>query len=173
MSIYSSTVPTYLCKSLLISVSFLFCASAFAYPAVGDKVEWAGSIDRLDGTSTQIKVVKEVLSHDTVTKKWTIKKDVTINSETTSETKIEETLYSPEQYKQTLANCEANSGKIEEITVPAGTFKSCMLTSISADGTVDEKWWGDAPFGVVRRNLTEGTNGTTTNLDLNSIINGL
>lgn len=169
----STTVLTYLCKSLFVANIFLISNSVFAYPAVGDKVEWAGSIDRLDGTSTQIKVVKEVLSHDTVTKKWTIKKDVTINSETTSETKLEDSLYSPEQYKQTIANCEANSGKLEEITVPAGTFKSCMLTSIGTDGTVDEKWWGDAPFGVVRRNLTEGTNGNTTKLDLNSIINGL
>ncbi|MNT63603.1 hypothetical protein D3C72_2014350 [compost metagenome] len=82
-------------------------------------------------------------------------------------------MYSPEQYQQTIANCESNSGKIEEITVPAGTFKSCMLTTIGSDGTVDEKWWGDVPYGVVRRNLTEGTKGATTKLDLNSIINGL
>ncbi|MNK86841.1 hypothetical protein D3C87_1067620 [compost metagenome] len=173
MSARSSAMPTSLCKSLFAAVAFFFTAYAFAYPAVGDKVEWAGSIDRLDGTSTEIKVVKEVLGHDTVTKKWTIKKDVTINSETTSETKLEDSLYSPEQYQQTIANCESNSGKIEEITVPAGTFKSCMLTTIGSDGTVDEKWWGDVPYGVVRRNLTEGTKGATTKLDLNSIINGL
>jgi hypothetical protein len=172
---FMSVLSTSTLKSLALLATFIFIPTsyAFAYPAVGDKVEWAGTIDRLDGTSSQVKVVKEVLSHDTVTGKWTIKKDVTINSETTSETKLEDSLYSPEQYQQTIASCEANSGKLEEITVPAGTFKSCMLTTISTDGSVDEKWWGDVPFGVVRKNLTEVNKGATTKLDLNSIINGL
>lgn len=159
--------------ALLIALISLSTSAAFAYPSVGDKVEWTGTIDRLDGTSSEVKVIKEVLAHDTVTGKWTVKKDVTIDSQTTSETKLEDSLYSSEQYQQTIASCVANAGKLEEITVPAGTFKSCMLTTIGTDGSVDEKWWGDVPFGVVRKNMTEVNKGATTKLDLNSIINGL
>jgi hypothetical protein len=167
-----STLSQYSLKTLFFALVFLPTTS-WAYPTVGDKVEWAGTIETQGGTTTQVKVVKEVLSHDTITGKWTVKKDVTIDSKTTSETKLEDSLYSPEQYQQTIASCEANAGKLEEITVPAGTFKSCMLTTIGTDGTVDEKWWGDVPFGVVRKNLTEVNKGATTKLDLNSIINGL
>lgn len=160
-------------QNLTAGFIFFLACSAFAYPTVGDKVEWTGTIENSSGTATQVKVVKEVLSHDTITGKWTIKKDVTVDSQTTSETKVEDSLYSPEQYQQTIASCEANGGKLEEITVPAGTFKACMLTTVSPDGTVDEKWWGDVPFGVVRRNLTEAAKSQVTKLDLNSIINGL
>ncbi len=160
-------------QNLTAGFIFLAAATAMAYPTVGDKVEWTGTIENSSGTPTQVKVVKEVLSHDTVTGKWTIKKDVTVDSQTTSETKLEDSLYSPEQYQQTIATCEANSGKLEEITVPAGTFKACLLTTVTPDGTVDEKWWGDVPFGVVRRNLTEAAKSQVTKLDLNSIINGL
>lgn len=161
------------CRNLLALTALLASSFAFAYPTIGDKVEWAGTIDKLDGTSIEIKVVKEVLAHDTVTGKWTVQKDVTIGSETTHETKTEDALYSNEQYQKTIATCEANSGKLEEITVPAGTFKSCMLTTVAPDGTVDEKWWGDVPFGVVRKNLTEVNKASTTKLDLIAIINGL
>ena len=160
-------------KYVLSAFVVLSTSSVFAYPTVGDKVEWTGTIDKLDGTSTEIKVVKEVLSHDTHTGKWTVKKDVTVGSKTSSETKVEDALYSAEQYQKTIDSCEANSGKIEEITVPAGTFKSCMLKTTGMDGTVDEKWWGDVPFGVVRKNLTEVNKAAANKLDLDSIINGL
>lgn len=160
-------------KSVLATLVFLFTGTVFAYPAVGDRVEWTGTIDKLDGTSTPIKVVKEILSQNSDSKKWTVKKDVTLGDERMTETTEQEAIYSPEQFKKTLETCEASGGKIEETTVPAGTYKTCMLITVSEDGRVDQKWWGDVPFGVVRKNTSENKNANNAKLDLNSILNGL
>jgi hypothetical protein len=140
-----------------------------AYPMVGDKVQWKGSIKLKSGDITPVHIQKEVVKFDHSSKKWTIKYTATVGDKVTTEFLETADLYSPEKHKQMIATCKDQGGVIEKVTAPAGTYDTCKLTS-KADGMVVEKWWGDIPFGVVSRNTTDsGEVGS----DLNAIARGL
>ncbi len=77
-----------------------------------------------------------------------------------------EELLNDEIISYLLANCSAQNGKLETVTVPAGTFNTC---AISNDNSTS--WIGQVPFGMVQR--TETTpEGYVVNLKLQSFVNG-
>ncbi len=161
-------------RMIMAFLTLLFAASfADAYPEVGDRVEWVGSIDNQDGKAIQIKVTKEVLSRDEKSKSWSVKKVIQFGDETTEEINDVKNLYAPEQFKQTLESCEKSGGKLEEVTVPAGTYATCKITTVTDEGRVDDRWWGDVPFGLVRKNTTNRNAAANKKLDLRSVMAGL
>ncbi|WP_374073522.1 hypothetical protein [Bdellovibrio bacteriovorus] len=151
----------------------LLAAAAFGYPNVGNKVQWTGEVTHPDGTSVEVKIVKEVIAQDRKTKKWTVKFVATMGSETTTQIIEVDSLYSPERYKEIMANCILQGGKIEKITTPAGMYDTCKMTMVTADGSTVEKWWGDIPFGVVSKNTRDASTGEVKKPDLNSVVAGL
>ncbi|XGC79595.1 hypothetical protein ACES2L_09680 [Bdellovibrio bacteriovorus] len=152
----------------------LFLASyAGAYPNVGDKVTWNGTMNMVDGTKEEIKITKEVLAFNKETRKWTVKYDADIGKDRTSKISEVEDLYSPEKYKEILASCVQKGGILEDITTSVGMYKTCKLTSIGSDGSIVEKWWGNLPFGVVSRKTQDASSQIAKRPDLNSILTGL
>lgn len=51
-------------------------------------------------------------------------------------------------------NCETYyHGIIENVTVPAGTFKSCKVEDADANGDRETVWFGPVPFEVVKSKI--------------------
>ncbi len=159
-------------KLLIFFSLFLFSCLSEAYPSVGDKVKWTGSVNTLEGGVTPVIITKEVVKFNSASKKWTVKYEAAMGEDRTSKLIEVEELYSPTKFKEILAKCEAEGGLREKVTAPAGTYETCKMTVTTEDGVRVEKWWGDIPFGVVGKN-TQDLKTRANKLDLNSIVAGL
>lgn len=157
-------------KLSIITLTFLFPALSFAYPHIGDKVQWEGNIKARAGQVTPVKITKEVVSYNEKSKKWTVKYVAAVGDNVTTEFQETDELYTPSKHKQMLSSCRDNGGSLEELTAPAGKYDTCKITTKTADGTVIEKWYGDIPFGIVGRTTADAGN---PNPDLNAIVRGL
>lgn len=151
-------------------LSFLFITQSFAYPNVGDKVKWEGSINLIDGSITPVQITKEVLKFDSETKKWTVKFQVSVAKETSTEITEVEDLFSPDKYKELISNCSSKGGVLQNFTAPAGTYETCKMTTTTSDGVVIEKWWGNIPFGIVSKATKDSRNIKANKPDLRSVI---
>jgi hypothetical protein len=144
-------------SSWIVSAILLLSASAHAYPTIGDKVTWSGTVNNTTGSS-EITITKEIIAFDKDSKKWKVKTDTKIGENSTSETVEMAELFTPDRFKDIIKNCEEKGGVIEQITTHPGKYKTCKMTTVSNNGVLIEKWWGDIPFGVVSRN-TKDQNG--------------
>ncbi|MBO9668464.1 MAG: hypothetical protein J7501_16820 [Bdellovibrio sp.] len=154
--------------SLMMAVS----SFAFAYPTLGDKVEWTGAEVKLDGTSTPITVTKEVTKWDDATMMWTVKVDMTKGDQTSTKEVMTKCLWSPESWTMMKENCVMEGGTLESVTVDAGTYDSCRMNTVSDDGSVTKKWWGDVPFGLIKKEMTDVKAGTKTTVGIKTITPG-
>ncbi|QDK46360.1 hypothetical protein DOM22_14885 [Bdellovibrio sp. ZAP7] len=153
--------------AVLLSSSF-----AFAYPTVGDKVSWKGAEDKLDGTSTPLMATKEVTKWDMGTHKWTVKFDMTKGDQTTTEEYMASCLWNPDEWAMLMANCVEKGGTMEDVTVTTGTYNACRMTVTADDGRVIKTWMGDVPFGLIKKEITNVTEGTKTHMELETITPG-
>lgn len=133
----------------------LFASTTFAYPNVGDRVQWTGTINLSDGSQTPVHIIKEVIGYSEKTRRWTIQYNTKIGDHTLSRLAEEENLHSPAQFKTILATCTTQGGKIENLKTDVGTYQTCKLSTTTPEGIVEEKWWGDIPFGVVSKSTKE------------------
>ncbi|WP_415063926.1 hypothetical protein [Bdellovibrio sp.] len=151
---------------------FLCVTQGLAYPGVGDKVQWTGTIRLLDGSNTPVHISKEVSAFNARTHMWTIKLETTLGEKKSSKVMEVAELYTPEKFKTLIAGCLSQGGVLEKITAPAGTYETCKITETTPEGLVVEKWWGDIPFGVVSKSTKDFT--TKVDLkDLDSLLAGL
>lgn len=141
---------------------------AFAYPAVGDRVEWQGEIINKDGQKQAVTFQKEVVAFNSKESLWSVK-HTTLHGETPIESKTleEKALYTPEKYQALMKACERKGGSIEEIEATTGKYRSCKIVSHKADGTVVETWWSDLPFGIVERKTHTPLGTVSSAFDLN------
>jgi len=129
-------------------------APALAFPAVGDKVVFDGTYTSPDGLVVVFTQTMEIVAFDASTEIFTfsntfvssgepIQNTVTISaSEMASDVKV----------REVLDGCEAAGGKIEDIRVPAGTFRTCR--SSKQDGGI--VWTANVPFGFVKEIYFDG-----------------
>lgn len=151
--------------------SFLCTLNAFAYPAVGDRVEYQGTVTQKDGTVIPLTLVKEVVSYNDTTKEFTVREEEDLNGAKKVDQNDESSLYTSERFKEISTNCVPQGGVIETITVPAGEFATCRVTTTdSEDAEPELTWFGDVPFGAVK--LVEMDDGATRTLELFSVKNG-
>lgn len=143
-----------------MSVVTLASTVSLAYPMVGDKAEWEGTYTKDPDAAQTLVVKKEVTEHDDTDKEWMVKVDKIINGVTTTmmEDIDDDKMYSTEKWNEIMTNCEAKKGMLEDVTVPAGTFKTCHMKK-TCDGHSWEVWWGDVPFGVVKGNWDDTEKG--------------
>lgn len=160
-------------KSLLSAFIILIATSTMAYPNVGDKVSWTGTVSNISGNVDAVNITKEIIGHDLKKNTWKIKVEATVGADKTSETLELTEMYSPDTYKKIIAECEKKGGKLEKLSAPAGTYDTCKMSMTLADGTLVERWWGDIPFGVVSKSTRDSGKPTIAKPDLNSIIAGL
>lgn len=149
---------------------FLYTSHSFAYPNVGDKVKWEGSINLVDGSTTPIQITKEVLKYNSETKKWTVRYQATVGNDTSTEINEVDELFSPAKYKEVISTCTSKGGELQMFTAPAGTYETCKMITTNSEGVVVEKWWGDIPFGVVSKATKDARDVKLKKPDLNSVI---
>jgi hypothetical protein len=159
-------VKTFLAGAVLFGASL-----AMAYPAVGDKVEWTGSVVSSNGTSVPVKITKEVLSYNDTTKKWTVKEDKIVGDKTETETKEKSWMFDSAKYAKLIAECVSKGGTLEDITVAGGTFSTCGYSKTD-DDEVKQRWIGDVPWGIVKSIETDNDDGEVKTLELSSITLG-
>lgn len=158
---------------LTLATQLTALSTAWAYPAIGDKVSWTGSVNDHTGQTTDIKITKEVIAHDNAKNLWTVKVEASFGEKKTSETVFLRDLYTPEEFKRLLAECKKNGGHLEKLTAPAGVYDTCKMSTILEDGTLVERWWGDIPFGVVSKSTRNSNTQIPNPPDLNSVVAGL
>jgi hypothetical protein len=80
-------------------------------------------------------------------------------------------MWSGAKWTDAMTNCVAKGGMMEDVTVPAGTYNTChmMMTEI---GVTTNLWWGDVPFGVVKKMMANTAEGKTSTWELNSVTAG-
>jgi hypothetical protein len=132
-------------KALLALALSAFSFAALAMPKVGDMATYAIQTQGISFTSKS-----ELTKFDVRTSKFT-RVDTTIifgNEEREEELVDLEDLSTADELNMMLAFCETNqiNGKRETITVRAGTFNTCAVTT--QDGVKVNL--GVVPFGVVR-----------------------
>lgn len=166
-------------KSRNIIAGFVFLASSYAmaYPMVGDKVEWMGTVVKTGGATMEVSGSKEVLSQDPTTMKWLVKSWWKSGTWEKCETKEVMNMYSSTRWQEILATCVAKGGVIEDVTVTAGTYNTCKMTKVSTGGghghdRTDVMWWGDVPFGMVKMMSTDGTTGTVKTMEMKTVTLG-
>ncbi|MGE5084786.1 MAG: hypothetical protein ACM3MG_00695 [Bacillota bacterium] len=133
----------------------LASSQAFAYPSVGDKVTWSGTLKNPLGESSEVLITKEVIDFNQDTKHWKIKIQTHIGKESSEEIVDVADLFTHERYENILKNCESQGGVIEEVITNPGKYKTCKTRTITEDGILVEKWMGDIPFGVVSKSTQE------------------
>lgn len=168
-------------KNIIAGLVFLAANYAVAYPMVGDKAEWKGSVVGTDGTSTEVLGSKEILEQDPTTMKWLVKSWMKMGKWERMETKETKKMYTPEKWTKIQTNCVAKGGVLEDVTVPAGTFSTCKFTKTDEDfmpmGKHDDDdgtmtmWWGDVPFGVVKATYVSES-GKTKTIELSTVTLG-
>ncbi|WP_413574842.1 hypothetical protein ACLVWU_11445 [Bdellovibrio sp. HCB290] len=134
---------------------------AGAYPSIGDKVTWSGTFKDTQGKTSEIKITKEVISFNSDSKQWKVKKDTKVGDETVTETLETADLFTPDKFKEVLKTCVQQGGVIETLETNPGKYETCKTSTTDARGVIIEKWWGDIPFGIVSKS-TRGPSGELT-----------
>lgn len=160
-------------RTTLAAFTLFASIQAFAYPSVGDKVTWNGEFQRVDGTSYNIQITKEVVAFNKKENTWKVKVDAVMGSEKTSDVFESKDLYSPSQYKALLADCTNQGGVIEDLKLNIGTYKTCKISTTTEDGTLVEKWWGDIPFGVISKTTKDSGQVAKHDPELKAVLVGL
>lgn len=155
----------------ILAAATLLTSFAQAYPRIGDKVQWKGSLQLKNGDSSPVHITKEVVNFDEATKKWRVKYVATVGDKVTTEFIETDDLYSPEKHKKMISGCLDQGGKLEDVATSIGKYQTCKITTQTASGMTVDKWWGDLPFGVVSRNTRDSAEVETP--DLNAIARDL
>jgi hypothetical protein len=138
-------------KSLITLSVSLFSSALLAMPAVGDMATYKILADGYDIVQKQ-----ELVSYNSSTGSFT---KVTTNlvfgqESTTSEVVAVADLNTDAELNQLLAYCSHPQigGKLETVSVPAGTFNTCAISEGSQKANL-----GVVPFGLVRFSDTNAT----------------
>jgi hypothetical protein len=148
-------------KSLLFSLLVLGSLSSYAVdPGVGTFAEFKVSSSALNGT---YKI--EITGYDEETGIFKQKYTTAINGNVTEE-EIElpsDEVNSKEQNEQVLQYCESSEigGKLETLTVPAGTFKACKVGAVAGE----TYYMGAVPFGMLKIVTADGSKFELTNYE--------
>lgn len=138
---------------LVLFFLILSASSAWAFPGVGDRVEWfASATFANEGKLVSVAFLQsnEVLGFDSTAQMYTLEQSLDLpNGEQQTEQKqvaLAE-MVSSQAIEQILASCVEQGGSLETIEVLAGKFDTCALAQ---DGG-SKVWLGRIPFGIVKQ----------------------
>jgi hypothetical protein len=154
-------------KLSLVLASSLFVTTAMAAPKVGDQAVFDGTYVA-EGMNLKLNLVQKISAYDVNTNVYTVDMATTAGTEvqnTTNNVAGDEIL-SEEVAAQIVEACPVEIGKVETITVPAGTFKTCHVKE-----GANEMWIAPVPFGMVKVALPNERGGIST-LELSSFTRG-
>jgi hypothetical protein len=153
-------------KTIFMSlVSMLFAATAFAMPAVGDNAVYNVTISQ-GGQSVAGTLESTITAANGGT--YTVESKINLGgqSQVQNDQRSEQEMVSDALVGQIMGNCAQYGGKLESVTVPAGTFNACALPADPQDVT-GYTWVAQVAFGVVKVDTTN-TQGQRTYGELKS-----
>jgi hypothetical protein len=113
-----------------------------------------------------LEVAKEVIGYKENTQQWQVKVTETRNGETSTRTEAHAELFGPGNYEQMIGLCEKEGGRKESLVVPAGKFMVCHILTAANPDLMEETWYGNVPFGEVKKIETDFARGTKDTLEL-------
>ncbi|MBC7369983.1 MAG: hypothetical protein H7326_00355 [Bdellovibrionaceae bacterium] len=154
-------------KSLLVSAAALLVSvSAFAMPKIGDQALYALDYT-VQGTANTGTYENEITGFDASTGMFTVHTIVKLGTQSQAQDEQSNSLLDDATVGQLIANCAAQGGTTEAVTVPAGTFNACALP-ISGDDFTGKAWVAaGVSFGMVKM-VQNKTDGSVVTLDLQS-----
>ena len=153
-------------KALLILATTVLATLAQATPLVGDYSNFKLTIDANGQTivgTYEMALVAKVTNGFKMTRTTKFENQPAQHEE---EDINSDQLINDEMISYLLANCSTENGKLETVTVSAGTFNTCSLPTETG-----KVWVTQAPFGVVKAQETT-QEGYIVNLELQSFVNG-
>jgi hypothetical protein len=155
-------------KSLFVSAAALLVSvSAFAMPKIGDQALFNLEYTE-QGAVTAGTIENSITAFDAATNKYTVHSIVTMNKQSQTQDEATDQLMDDASIKYILDNCAAQNGKMESVTVPAGTFDTCALPLSPEEGRSGTVWAAvGVSFGIVKFDETKA-DGTHTVLQLQS-----
>jgi hypothetical protein len=134
--------------------TLFFVAPALAFPAVGDRVVFDGTYTSPDGLAVVYTQTMEIVAFDAGAEIFTLSNTFVSSGKPIQDTETipASEMVSDIKVREVLDGCEAAGGTIEDIRVPAGTFRTCR-SSKQDGGTV---WTADVPFGLVKEIYFDG-----------------
>jgi hypothetical protein len=154
-------------KILTLPAILLFSTMATAAPKVGDQVVYNDSVTERDGTRT-LSTTKLSIVGQEPDGSFNVTSVLTTNGQTSQESRIWKAEESPSEEwgAYIVANCAQYSGALQELTVAAGKFQTCMIKTASADTS----WFGQVPFALVKRVILD--EGDVLTMELASVVRG-
>jgi hypothetical protein len=151
----------------LVLASAILATSAFALPKVGDQVVMDGAYVA-EGVSVKLNQVQKLSAYNVNTNVFTLDVVTTAGSEVQNQSHnvAADEIISEEMAAQFVELCPVEIGKVETITVPAGTFKTCHIQQEKT-----EIWIAPVPFGMVKVVVPHEEGGAST-LELSSFVRG-
>lgn len=140
-------------KTIVFLATAILSATAFAFPAVGDKVTFNGTFTSAQGSANFMQDL-ELSAFDEATQKYTMKIALTLpNGEIKEEEQQVEKndLLTEESVTAIMAVCETEGGKLEKISILAGDFEACKIDK----GNGNITWLGKVPFGILKERTVD------------------
>lgn len=145
--------------------SLLVTASAFAMPAVGDHALYNVTISQ-GGQSANGTLETTITALNNGQYNVESKVNIGGQSQVQNDQKAASDLLSDAVLAQVMSNCAQYGGKMESVTVAAGTFNACALPA-QDQGSTGFTWVAQVAFGIVKYDVTDA-NGQTTHAELQS-----
>lgn len=158
-------------KSVLVLATILFSTIAQAAPVVGDLVRYKMTVSAF-GQSRIMEQKMEVISIDANEGTYTTKVTVMMNGAVMGQTTETSDLNSATESESTLDHCSempSDMASIETITVPAGTFKVCHISTQQGSVKLDQ-FMGKVLFGLVKSVTFDSNSNITTTYELIEVI---
>lgn len=153
-------------KTIFISlVSVLFTTAALAMPAVGDNAVYSLQISQ-GGQSMSGTLETTITGFANGSYSLESKINMGGQQQVQNDQRQAQEMVTDALISQIMTNCAQYGGKLESVTVPAGTFNTCALPVNPQDGT-GTTWVANVPFGLVKVDSTD-TQGQKTFGELNS-----
>lgn len=138
-------------KSFSILFVTLGASMAMAYPAVGDRVDYQATYTPAPslGSPLDYRQSMTISNYDATLSEYTLEVTLLITggAPQTSEEKVQSArLPTENQILDLIAQCASVGGSEETLTVPKGTFQTCVLPQ-SNNGKV---WIANVPFGYAK-----------------------
>jgi hypothetical protein len=154
-------------KNIILILSLFIGSAAQAEFKVGDNAVYA-SVTR----GFAFDMVYEVMAVDAANDKISINQSIVYNGSVVSQTSEEGTLSEAETDLQVFDAClqlpaELNP-RYETITVPAGTFNTCHLTSTDSAGVVVNGFFANISFGIIKMTKEGSSDDSDMTMELKS-----
>ncbi len=139
-----------------------------ANPKVGNMVKLDLEVTAADGKKATAVMTVELKQYDAAGKKWLQARTLELPgkpADTQQGWVPEENLLNDADIQAILTDCVKDGGKLEKVTVPAGTFDSCA-SSFDEEDAVGTVWFAKSVWGIVKQDITEKASKVRTTMAL-------